>query len=313
MSHIKRIFFPFGIFAVSIVLLAGGSAAGIAGYHYVALKSGIADFENRTQQYLVPLLDACVQMGSIDGGKESGGKMSLLFRDYQQRKIVYKAFFVKEDGTVLAHSGSDDVKVLNNNIAADEFTYNLDQIYLPLKKDMKEPLFADYYLIDRKVPLERRQADLVKKYLYPSIDRNGWILARQVRFNDKPFGVVAFLVDKEPVYLMVEKSIKNTVWMGKIGIAAALAFALLFSLIAAIRGRMVYTRALRDCRVRQIPSDEMEISMPDESSVHSDAAVGKDAAAVNEDLSVAYEIDSRIPVEKNILVQDAIPLRKNMN
>ncbi|MGL4369252.1 MAG: hypothetical protein ACRCUT_06225 [Spirochaetota bacterium] len=320
MNRIKRILFPFGIFVISAVFCVGGAAAGVGGYFYVSLRQDISDFERTTQQYLVPLLDACAHMGSLDGGKKSGMKMNALFREYRQGNIVFKAFFVRDDGSLIAHSGDDEMKALNNNIAADEFTYNLDQIFLPLKKNMKEPLFADYYLIDKKNPFDKEQTVFLKKYIYPAIDRNGWILGKQVVFNDKPFGVVVFLVDKEPVYAMIQKSHHDIIFYGKLSVLCALTLSLLLSLFIAIRYRMIYSRAVRDFKLSAsvpLSPENIDISLPENDGMPYSPAPPEASVPETPHCApspyVEYEVDARLSPELKTLVQDAIPVRKSIH
>ena len=321
MRQIKKVLFPFGIFILLALIFAGGAVAASAGYYYVTLKRDIAETERNTQQYLIPLLDACVQMASMDGGAKSAERMNELFNGYRSTGIVFKAFFVKEDGSILAHSSSDEVKSLKSNIASDEFTYNLDQIFLPLKRDIKEPLFSDYYIVDKNVPFTKEQMMYLKKYINSGLDRNGWILSRKVSYKDKSAGVIVFLVDKGSMYEAIILGFNQAVFRTKIAGGAGLGLALLLSLIIFLRYKMIYSRAFRDSipAARSAFDDgNRDIALSgDAPSAPAARASLTDATAEFLDTEhpkvyVECEVDKRNIPEQRTLVLDAIPVRKKM-
>ena len=305
MSKAKRILFPFGIFFLLVLLFCGGAAVSSAGYFYVSSRSAISEFEHSIQSDLVPVLDACVQMGELDGGKGSGIRMSALFKDYHAGELLYKAFFVKEDGTIIAHSDQNESLQLKGNIATDEFSYNLDLIFTPLKKNMKDPFFSDYFLIEKKVPFDKEKIRYLKKYFYENIDRNGWILCRQVTLKGKPFGVVAFLVAKDPIYTVITNEFEDAVFHAEIGIASGFGLAFILSLIIFARYRMIYKKALR---VQKGSEEFSETKIPsDGTCLHAgeNSVASEGSTVVSEKQAVSRELPANMAS-----ILDAIPVRK---
>ena len=309
MVSTKKIFFPFGILLLSAVIFSGGGAAGSVLYFYVACKKEISETERFVQSSLVPVLEACVQMAELDGGKESAGRMNSLFREYRLGNVVSRAFFAGENGNILAHSDQNEVKRLKGNIASDEFSYNLEQIFLPARKTMREPYFDDYYLIERKIPFDREKTAFLKKHLYQGIDRNGWILSRQVVYKGKTVGVIAFVADKEAIYDRIAFNYRECVFWIKISVLAGAGLALIFAMIVFVRYQMIYVRASRRHEQVQMPPVLPPASFPAEAT-----AVAEQSLAEPEQTAVPfyteYESSSRAYTDYKAPVQDAIPVRK---
>lgn len=310
MAKTKTIIFPFGIFLLCAALFSGGGAAGTVWYFYVASKKEIAETERFTQGSLVPVLDACVQMAEIDGGKESSRRLNALFRDYRLGSIVAKAFFVRENGVIVSHSDQNEVKALKGNIAADEFTYNIDQIFRPMRKNLREPYFDDYFLMEKKVPFDRRTMAFLKKHLYSGVDRNGWILSRQVVYKGKPTGVIAFFSDKETIYERIAYNMKECLFWMKMSAFAGIGLAFIFSMIVFVRYQMIYYRATRREEIVEMPS---ESGLPFQEIREAEEALSFMPEPPREEPQqqyTEYEVQERAYTDFKAPVQDAIPVRK---
>ena len=311
MAKTKTIFFPFGIFLLSAVLFSGGGAAGSVWYFYVASKKEIAETERFTQSSLVPVLDACVQMAELDGGKESAKRLNALFRDYRLGNIVAKAFFVRENGLIVSHSDQNEVKELKGNIAADEFTYNIDQIFRPIRKNLREPYFDDYFMVEKKIPFDRQTMGFLKKHLYDGIDRNGWILSRQVIYKGKTAGVIAFFSDKDTIYERIAYNMKECIFWMKMSAFAGVGLAFIFSMIVFVRYQMIYYRATRREEKEDFPP-QRELPLPEIRDAAAAAVSFIPEALPSEpaQMYTEYEVQERAYTDFKAPVQDAIPVRK---
>jgi hypothetical protein len=306
MSIARRVIFPFGIFFLLYFILSVIAAGGIGTYFYLKLKDEIKRSESDARNYVAPFVDACAQLASVCDDKKVTEKLNPLFQDYGRKGIVSKAFFVKDDGFILAHSNPKEVETLKNNIAADEFTYNIDQIFLMLKKGSGELYFGDYYLIDRTLPFDKRLIAYMKKYFDPNIDRNGWLISKAVfTAKNKPYGVAAFFIDKTPIYETVKKSIDESIRYGKYATAGAAGIALFISLLIFIRYMMI-ARGASGTTMRPAADYTAEQTQWESApNIKEDDALFVKATPV-----YAGKNTGKVPAGSNTRILDAIPLKK---
>jgi hypothetical protein len=203
MEKNKRVIFPFGFFAISLVIFEAITVAATALIFFLLVKQDIRSVEKDARSYISPLVDLCAANASAGKDADITKTLTPLFADYQQKNLVYRAFFVKENGAILAHSDSYENEMLQHNIARDEFTYNIDQIFLPLKNGETVSYFTDYFIPDIKVPFSKNETGYIKKYIYPEIDKNGWLVTKAVFRDDKPFGVTAFILEKSEISRLI--------------------------------------------------------------------------------------------------------------
>jgi hypothetical protein len=314
MVNSRTIIFPFGIFLLCTVIFSGGGAAASGWYFYVSSKKEIAEAERFTQNSLIPILDACVQLAELDGGKDSSARLSELFRDYKSGNVVYKAFFAAENGKILAHCDQNEVSELKGNIASDEFSYNLDQIFSPIRKNMKEPYFDDYNLIGKTIPFSRDRVALLRKHVYPGIDRNGWIVSRQVVHKGRNVGVIAFLCDKEVIYDRITYNTKEGVFWAKMAGLAGAGLALIFSMIVFVRYQMIYSRAFSGAESSVCADAVCEFPALKEDYTAEEADPGVELVQLRDEnpepFYTEYEVHTRAYTDFKAPVQDAIPVVK---
>jgi hypothetical protein len=303
----KRVIFPFGIFILLLLVFLAGSAGGICLYTYSSVTSAVQKAESDVKAYVSPLLDACVQIANDSDDTKSRMALTPLFSDYRKNGIVTKAFYVKDDGSIIAHSDSSEAMALNNNIAMDEFTYNIDQIFYPMKQNLKEIYLTDYYLIDRTIPFNKKQIKYLKRIFDKNIDRNGWLICKTV--NDKKgkgYGVVAFIVNKSDIYETIQNKAQEGISLLKVTSAGSIVLALFISLVIFIRYRMIASRP--------IDTDyeyDREITIGAESA---EVNPIEEQPEVHDEAPILYSAGSSHPHPRSgsVVILDAIPVRRKV-
>jgi hypothetical protein len=304
MSIMRRAIFPFGIFFLMLISLCALSAGGIGLYYFLSLKNDIVRAENTAKGYLFPLIDACAQIASVCNDKKIESQLSPLFLEYRKNRIVAKAFFVKDNGFILAHSDPAEAVVLKHNIASDEFTYNVDQIFIPIKQNSKELFFSDYFLIERTIPFNKKALSLLKKYVDQNLDRNGWILSKAVYTEkDKPYGIVSFIVDKDDIYNAILRYIDEAKIAAKYALAGAIGFSLIISLLVFVRYRLIAGSYFYDEDYDYDDNDEKENTVAPESTAQKLSSLSGDKP----EIYVSYTNDNK-PLRPESIILDAIPI-----
>lgn len=203
-----RVFVNIIIFCILCGVFSGASSGIMVYYLYSTSKRDIGKIEKEARNVAETLTDASSKMAELGRGKARADQMNQFFKYNLDRKLFYKAFFVLENGTIEAHSNPGEVKELRYNIAADEFRYNLEQIYQPIHDQSKNIYFVDYFILDKKIPFRKKEIKYLKKYLYAGIDRNGWLANRSVYEDGKAVGTVNFLIGKDKVYSLVRENLR---------------------------------------------------------------------------------------------------------
>jgi hypothetical protein len=244
MEKNKRILFPFGFFSAALVIFETITCAAAALVFILLAKQDIRSVENDARSYIAPLVDLCAANASMGTDTEITKSLTPLFTEYQQKGFVYRAFFVKENGAILAHSNSYENEMLRHNIARDEFTYNLDQIFLPLKNNETNSYFSDYFIPEIKSPFRKKEITYIKKYLYPEIDKNGWLVSKAVFRDGKPFGVAAFILEKSEISRLILLRYEQFLFWVKRGAATAAAVSLFLSFLMLFRYSSLVKRGM---------------------------------------------------------------------
>ena len=143
----------------------------------------------------------------------------------------------------------------------------------------------------------------MKKYLDQNIDRNGWIISKAVFTpKNKPYGVVAFFIDKSPIYTAIRKSMDDSVRYGKFAAIGAAAISLFISLLIFIRYMMIARGAAK--------SAMLSPSRPDaEYESHGSDAANSSHIRVTP-LYGESASTRRSSVGPNTKILDAIPVNK---
>lgn len=303
---VKKVIFPFGILILLLIVFSMVTAGGICLYTYNSVVSSIRKAETDVKAYVSPLLEACVQIVNSADDKKSRNALTPLFSDYRKSGIVTKAFYVKDDGTIIAHSDSSEATVLNNNIAMDEFTYNIDQIFYPVKQNLKEIYLTDYYLIDRTVPFNKKQIGYLKKYFDKNIDRNGWLICKAVYdAKGNGYGAVGFIVNKSEIYETIQNKFFEGIFLLKVTTAGSFVLSLIITLIIYIRYRMIASRSSSGFEYEEIPGYDKE-------PVYAENPLEEEPVSINDDTPVLHPIGnvSHVPKSGSVVILDAIPVRR---
>ncbi len=274
----KKKGFPFGIMIFLFLILAMISAAANTWFFINTGKQRIADIGTYTENYSITLADAFAEVAELSYKKRNYYKLRRLFQKEKKENTIDEAFFVLKNGKIIAHSDRETEKRLNWNLANDEFAYNMDLILKPAKNKSKKILFTDYNIIDRSVPdftipfLTRREArNLLKEYLYPEINKVGWMVGRAVFKGRYTVGTVNFIISKERIYNYITLHIKETekylIW----SLAGSFVISLLISLAVFIQYRKIERKSpagqIQPSAVRESAKEEdIEIDIGDDYS-----------------------------------------------
>lgn len=260
--------FPWGVLFVMLLLLATLSIAASAGYFYFTCTGAIRDIVDSTRKHSTELIEALGSVAEFSYARKSYGRLRLLLREKLKGSNGMVVFFTLADGSIKAHSSPEGEKAVDGNIAGDEFTYNRDQIFLPLAAKTGEVHFLEYNIISRSVPFDRRQRAFIKRFLYPAIGSTGWLATRAVYHRAKPVGTINFIISKDRVY----SAITNTAAGTRRLLTLLLLGSLLVSLIVSL---MVFLR------VERIPAAVSASTAPGErpATSHGDASPVRGAGA----------------------------------
>jgi len=243
-KEIKKRGFPFGIFLLLLILLLSLSCAITGGYYYYSTRSGIESGVAYTHGHARHLAEALANLAELSHRVKDYTALKSLFREKIKENIMDEAFFVLNDGTLVAHSRSEAEKKLGGNIANDEFSYNTDLILFPLKSGSKEIQLLDYNITGKTVPFNRIEKQYLKKYMYDRIDTSGWLVTRAVyaveKGKDVPLGTVNFLVSKEMVFREIIDNYRKALLIIQVLAAVSFALSLLIALVVYARYRNFY-------------------------------------------------------------------------
>ncbi|HON80217.1 MAG TPA: hypothetical protein PK544_17130 [Spirochaetota bacterium] len=330
-KRVKKKGFPFGIFFLLLfsLLLLGCMIS--AGYFYFGVKNEIAEVETITKKYSTTLAEAFTDVAEFSYRYKNYGKLTTLFREKIRDNSIDEAFFVLADGTIVVHSNRDVERELRGNIINDEFAYNIDMIMMPLRRKERAIQFNEYNILNKRVPFNRLEKKLIRKYLYKNIFVNGWLVTKavfvQTRRSEEPVGTVNFILGKDKIYSLIFRYIKEVKYI-------ASALGILSLLIALIVSVIVFGRYRKLYRIieQQVAGDAGGLAAHGAGTAAGDivpAGFGDDTAAqpVDESLLIAadaghdedtpyqatepvrqYREEIHFDVQKS--VKDAIPVKK---
>jgi hypothetical protein len=235
--------FPLGIFFLVLIIDAIAVTGGTTWYFYRAAKKRIDYIERYTINFSITMAEGFAEACEEGYRKENFSDLRELFARSIREHTVDEAFFVRANGTIVAHSVAKQVKRVRGNIANDEFYYNLDLILRPVEKKSKKVQFTPYYMIERKIPFNRREQELIKKHLYESVDRNGWLVSKAVYHDGKPIGTVNFLISKDRVYSVIQGLYNRYIMFMQFGLLGVVLVSLFVSFIVFFRYRQIQRKA----------------------------------------------------------------------
>ena len=255
----RKVFFPVGIFLMLFIIQSAAVFVSVSAYFVHTGKKRISDIENYTRNYCITMAEGFSSLAELSSKTKNYKNLRELFQEKLRENTVDEAFFVLPNGKIIVHSNKDAEKNLEGNIANDEFLYNLDTIFKPLKKNSSEVFFDNYNYIGKDVPFERDERMLLKKYLYEDVDKSGWIVVRAVFNKKKPVGSVGFIISKERIYGFIKTHIAETYRILFIALISSFSISVIISIIIFVRYRMIESRTMKFTGESAEPSSKDKI------------------------------------------------------
>ncbi len=231
----NRYIFPLSVFFLILIMEALLISFGIGFYFYITGKKNINDIEKYTMGYSRTLAESFAKVSEFCYKKHDFTALRDLFHKKIEADMIDEAFFVLGNGKLVVHSNTKTKKNLKGNIANDEISYNIDMILAPLKKNDSRLSFSNYNIIGREIPFNRKQKELIGKYIYKNINSNGWLFTKAIFQNRKPAGTVNFITSKKRIHDSLSfyiKKAKNNIAMG---LFVSFFFSLVISVYVMIR------------------------------------------------------------------------------
>ena len=269
----RKKIFPVGIFLMLFLLEAIVAAGAISFYFYRTARTRIDEIDRYTRGYSTALAEACAGVAELSYRKKTYGSLTALFREKINQELIDEALFVLNDGTLVIHSRSEIEKELKGNIANDEFAYNIDLILAPARRNEKSAQFTQYNLAGKEIPLfplpygtPREHKQYIRQYIYPDINKTGWLVSRAVFDNKKAIGTVALIISKDRIYFFLDNLIRETLRLYRLAAYGSAALAFFVSLIVLIRYRGIQKKTMRLAAVataEMTPPVMEDTSLPD--------------------------------------------------
>lgn len=282
--------YPWGIFSACCISLIIFSAAVSALYFFVSAKSGIDEIEMYTRKYASAIAAASADVAELSYAQKNCAALKRLFQEKITQNLIDEAFFILDDGKIMAHSSAATEKMLDGNVANDEFRYNIDLLLLPLTKKTRDVIFINYNILNREIPFTPREKMLIKRYIYRGINSVGWLATKVVYSKGKGVGTVNFIIGKERIYTLLETGAVIAAKM----FAALAALSVFFSIVASMLVYIRYRPVKKPFRVVK-PSTAGEAPA---------------TQAVAQDTEVTHNHEAPKPAGGTTEIRDAIPISR---
>lgn len=301
--------FPLSIFLILYIIMVWLSIAISLGYFYVEGKRSVSNIIEYTREYSLPLSEAITGIAGLCYEKKDYSALRELLKSGTIKKNIHEAFFVLADGTIIAHSDIERVRELKGNIANDEFAYNIDQIFLPLKSKSEKAQFFDYNINDKNIPFHSDVIRLLKRYFHDKFDVDGWLVTRAVYSRGEGIGCVGMLMGKERIYNTIKDQLNNTYYLAGI----LFFFSVIISFFISILVNMRYRGIIKDLKEQDgvmygIQSDNIikdAIRIKESDSPHKD----KHELSWEMTVPVIEDIENDAVRDKKT-IKDAIPVTR---
>ncbi len=243
-KSLKRVIFPIGIFLLMFTAQSVIGTAGVISYFYFSGKKNISDIEKYTINYSRTMAEAFARVAEFSYTTQKYAPLKTLFHEKIEENTIDEAFFVLSDGRLIVHSSTTAEKELMWNIASDEMAYNIDMILLPVQTKNSDLLLNNYNIVNKTVPFQRRDRDLLKKYIYKDLTSTGWLFTKGIFPKNKPAGTVNFIVSKERIYTSIQNSIDQAKYYTFLVVTISIFLSFFVSLIVLFRYRSIQKNAL---------------------------------------------------------------------
>lgn len=245
-TKLKRIIFPLGIFLLMFITQSVISTAGVVSYFFLSGKKNISEIESYTINYSKTLAEAFARVAEFSYSTKKYSSLNTLFHKKIEANTIDEAFFVLQDGRLVVHSSTTAEKELMWNIANDEMAYNLEMILLPIRTKNSDLIINNYNIINKTIPFNRQERDLLTKHVYKNLTSTGWIFTKGIFYKGKPAGTVNFIISKERIYKSIQSSIDQAKYYTFLVITISIFLSFFISLIVLFRYRSIQKNALNN-------------------------------------------------------------------
>jgi hypothetical protein len=319
--------FPIGIFIALLFILMLLAAAISSLYVYTETKKRVVEAEAHIRNYSITLAEAFARVAELSYPERNFVKLKTLFSDKIRENAIDEAFFVLADGSIIVHSQKEITEKLKGNIANDEISYNLDLILQPLRTRSSETHFIDYHIIENTIPFDKYQRKLIKEFISPKIEINGWLVTRAVFVKNKPIGTVTFIISKNKLYADIISTFEESIKLFILLVLVAFIIALFISVIDTVRYRTI---SRLSAEAALAPRAKGELSeLPSDSFIIQELGSGNDIILAGTDTLTDWQSDDNTireaqlrdypegeapgeitPLDAHRIIKDPIPVRR---
>jgi hypothetical protein len=242
--HIRKKGFPAGMFLLLFALLLVVAGGAVMVYFLHAGRGEIGTIEAYTKDYSVKLVNTYAGAAELGYRKGGGDRLTGIFGDPQKKETYEEAFFVLNDGTLVAHSFGDTLKELRGNMYNDEIAYNADLILKAARQRSAGVNFSDYNIVTLRIPFNRMEREMLKQYLYAGIDTSGWLVSKAVYIKGEPVGTVNLIVGKDRIFQAIRSRWGESLRLLLVSAGAAFMLSFIMALVLFMRYRAIQQDAL---------------------------------------------------------------------
>ncbi len=253
--------------------------------------------ENRMKEkdsFAESMLVSLSQIGAVATPKTVDRMAQPIFKESQA--LYFRAFIVRTDGTIVTHSDPQEAVRLNGNIATDEFSYNLEEIYYPITRESAGAVRRDYHILQQKIPFDDAILETLRSRVDSRIDRNGILYTKRIKLKSGAFFIASVILSRSDIYAHIGSSLDNLtrlkifIILSCFSLSAVVA---IFLFITIRRGENNTVAQLPDTVIQQELSEEMP------------AVEGRTPGAFS-----VRETPAPCTARTRPVIQDAIPIRK---
>jgi hypothetical protein len=263
---------------------------------YNELRISIEDKLEKNDLIAEAMLSSLEQIATLSTRTEFGKLADPIYK--KSEGLFTRAFVVRVDGSILSHSEDSEVTRLNGNIGADEFLYNVEEIYYSVKAGISGTVVRDYHLIDVKQPFDVATVELLKNLVNSKIDRNALLYSRRVVLKDRTLSSANIIISKSAIYSEIQRKLDEISRVKLLIIVSSF-------LLSVIFGILIYVLIGKNSKrnVVQLPDSyiQPEIS-PSEVQIVEEI---RSPIQIREE-PVVHHRSSQV----NPVIQDAIPIRR---
>ncbi len=293
----ERNVIPVGIFLM-LFFIEGCIAAGASiAYFIYAGTSGIGEIESYVRSHSLSTAEAFAAEAGPGIRKKKFSGLRSLFRDTMDKGTIDEAFLVLSDGTFVVREERGAGTKSEAGDADSEWSHSLAMILAPVRRATRETIIADYSVPSRPVPFRDDVRPLLRRYLYPGIESNGWLVTRAVFVKKKPAGAVGFIVGKQKIYDFIEAHMYASLHVFLVGLGGAFLVSLALSLVVFLRYRSIRRGSARPGGGGGAARNELYDMTPD-------GPPGRDSRVATAPSSEGG------PIGRGSGIRDAIPVRE---